>query len=434
MEVFEILSTYDERIVVERASIDEAFLDLSDFTAGLSTSHKCYGEDITSTHVAGVPPYTIDHFISTSNIDLEMDAKTEESGLVIAAKVMSQLKKEIKEKTGFSCSCGISRNKIMSKLACGFKKPNGLSIFPQAGLKEVWSKTPIKKVRNLGGKLGSLLMSHFQIEMMSDLCSLSLEQLESVVDSKNAEWITGILKGNDDEMVSSRLISKSVGCGKNFSGLSSFEEVKHWVTQLSCELVERLTEDQRINQRRARSMVFGLRFKKNFENFTKTLPIHEYQVELLTEELMKTATSRITSVNNSDILREPITSLYLTASKFVNEDIFLKCAVHKTARLDRYFTSFDKNCFNQETSSKSFEETSIEHELGPDCISRNGGVEELGAQDEEIQMFDDSSNDCEVVSDECLSTIGDEDTNPNVCNSFFYRKTLQLMNKDINSC
>lgn len=438
MEVFEILQSYDEKIVFERASIDEAFLDLSNFIKEVAEDHVCMEQDISDAHVAGVPPYSIDHFVSSSNIVIGSLAKTEEAGLIIAAKMMNRLKKEIKDKTQFSCSCGISRNKIMAKLACGFKKPNGLSIFPKAGLQEIWKKTPIKKVRNLGGKLGSLLMSQFQIELMSDLSSLSTDQIENCVGSKSMEWIIGILNGDDEEPVTSRLISKSVGCGKNFSGLTSFDEVNHWVTQLSTEMVERLKEDQRVNQRRARSMVFAIRLKKNFENCTKTLPIPDYNVEMIAEELMKTVASKFTITLDPGRLSEPISSLYLTASKFVDEDVILKSAVHKTARLDRYFTAINKsNLIPVNFPLGCLDETSKDSDGSIlETLSEQGLVQEIVEEEEEEVGDNIDEDEEEYVSDDCES-VGDEedmlvinvDPNLNAQNSFFYRKTLELMNK-----
>ena len=414
LEVFDILSSYDEKIVIERASIDEAFLDLTNLISNLPTDHKCLTEEISSVHVAGLTSSAADHFLASFKAGIE---KTEDVCLVIAAKIMSQLKREIKGTTGFSCSCGISRNKIMSKLACGFKKPNGLSIFPKAGLEEIWKKTPIKKIRNLGGKLGAHLSSNFQIELMSELSSIPFEQLQAAVGGKSAEWISGILQGNDDEPVSSRLISKSVGCGKNFNGLTSLTETKHWILQLASELVERLAEDQRLNQRRARSMVFGIRFRKNFDNFTKTLPIRDYQVELIVEELMKTIGAKFSTSTNLDRLSEPIYSLYLTASKFVDEDVFLKSAVHQTARLDRYFTSVDKN--DSRTFEKAFEETCTD--VVPVC-------DESSEDEIEILELIEDGEDVEIVHD----SEEDDFLNPEVEKSFFYRKTLQLLsNKEV---
>ena len=55
-------------------------------------------------------------------------------------------------------------------------------------------------------------------------------------------------RGIDYEPVRPRTIVQSIGCGKNFNGfekLKTSQQVMHWLTELSTEVVERLEEDMR---------------------------------------------------------------------------------------------------------------------------------------------------------------------------------------------
>lgn len=56
--------------------------------------------------------------------------------MYIAAEMIREVRKEVEEKLGYTCSAGIARNKMLAKLAAGWKKPNQqvppppLSLFP----------------------------------------------------------------------------------------------------------------------------------------------------------------------------------------------------------------------------------------------------------------------------------------------------------------
>ena len=42
----------------------------------------------------------------------------------IAAELIRDIRREVEEKLGYTCSAGIAKNKMLAKLAAGWKKPN----------------------------------------------------------------------------------------------------------------------------------------------------------------------------------------------------------------------------------------------------------------------------------------------------------------------
>jgi DNA polymerase eta len=44
--------------------------------------------------------------------------------IYLAAEMIGEVRKEVEEKLGYTCSAGIARNKMLAKLAAGWKKPN----------------------------------------------------------------------------------------------------------------------------------------------------------------------------------------------------------------------------------------------------------------------------------------------------------------------
>ena len=64
------------------------------------------------------------------------------------------IRKVVYDKLGFTLSAGISTSKLVAKLGASYGKPNGQAVvFPQA-IPFVMNETPIRKARNLGGKIG----------------------------------------------------------------------------------------------------------------------------------------------------------------------------------------------------------------------------------------------------------------------------------------
>jgi DNA polymerase eta len=44
--------------------------------------------------------------------------------MYLAAEMIQKTRREVEEKLGYTCSAGIARNKMLAKLAAGWKKPN----------------------------------------------------------------------------------------------------------------------------------------------------------------------------------------------------------------------------------------------------------------------------------------------------------------------
>lgn len=96
------------------------------------------------------------------------------------------------------------------------------------------------------------------------------------------KWLYNIARGIDLEHVTTRLISKSIGCCKNFPGknaLTTAEDVQHWISELASEISERLQNDLEENNRRARQMIvsFTQETKNRDSNSSRTHPLQSYE-------------------------------------------------------------------------------------------------------------------------------------------------------------
>ena len=189
--------------------------------------------------------------------------------LAIGALIVEELRADIKNTLGYNCSAGIANSKTLAKLCAGLNKPNKQTILPKSAIESLYDKTQLNQVRNLGGKLGSILNEELNLKTMSDLAQMNLNDLIKRFGDKTGNWLHQISHGIDHEPVMCRQAPKSIGCSKNFRGkqaLNTVSKVTHWIKQLSEELQERLDSDKERNQREANLLVVHIT-TEGFENF-----------------------------------------------------------------------------------------------------------------------------------------------------------------------
>ncbi|KAL0106543.1 hypothetical protein PUN28_016321 [Cardiocondyla obscurior] len=310
--------------IIERASVDEAYLDITDIVdkrlASSEVSLKELISSLTNTYIVGYSEVDkndeeerrqgLQTWILDSCKELH-DTKAQR--LAVAGAIVEEIRSSIYKETGFRCSAGISQNKILAKLACGLHKPNRQTILPEAAVSSLYSTLPIKKVRNLGGKFGDVVIESLGCNVMGDLIQYSLEQLQKHFDEKTGFWLYNIARGVDDEPVVNRLLAKSIGACKKFPGkqaITSLDVLKHWAEDLAAEVCERLEEDLIENQRRATLLVISYHYyqNKSIVSQTRSLGLTSYKPEKVASQCVDVITKSIQC---------PIAFMGITVTKFV---------------------------------------------------------------------------------------------------------------------
>mmetsp|Transcript_46605 Transcript_46605/g.123710 ORF Transcript_46605/g.123710 Transcript_46605/m.123710 type:complete len:560 (+) Transcript_46605:653-2332(+) len=148
--------------------------------------------------------------------------------------------------TGFTCSAGISHNKMLSKLASAKNKPNRQTIVPPEGVQELLSALSVFKIRGMGGKLGKDVATKLGLVSEDspkavDLQRFPEEELIGRLGPKVGSWIYRVCRGIDDEEVETGTNQvKSMMAAKSFSPISDPATVESWLALLSNELAERI--------------------------------------------------------------------------------------------------------------------------------------------------------------------------------------------------
>ncbi|EMR71787.1 putative sister chromatid cohesion protein eso1 protein [Eutypa lata UCREL1] len=166
---------------VEKASIDEVFIDLSAQVHSILlkrfpelTNPPPYNDPAEK---LPLPPVTAldwqaDALVDLDNTDAEADDPDwDDVASLVGSEIVRNIRAEIHRSLGYTCSAGIARNKMLSKLGSGYKKPNQQTVIRNRAVQHFLSDMKFTKIRNLGGKLGDQVVSTFHTETIKELLS-----------------------------------------------------------------------------------------------------------------------------------------------------------------------------------------------------------------------------------------------------------------------
>jgi DNA polymerase eta len=282
-KVFQVMrntvAAYGAPMVLEKASVDEVFLDVSDIVDMLLG--RDYGFVIQRGRLLeegtfetidwpkyGKPAVPDDPDVIDGITDLRIAI-----GCQIAQRVREAVYKELQ----YTVSAGIAVNKTLAKLASARHKPNQQTYVRPSHIEEWMKIVPFTKIRFLGGKMGKLLLKTLEQRegneaesggensaeeeesstvMAADMHSFSLEELtQKLGNVESARWVYGVIRGHDPAPVAPRLQSKSFMSAKALSPSGKeWQTLNDWLLVLVTEIVGRLHEEQQIHKRWPQSL------------------------------------------------------------------------------------------------------------------------------------------------------------------------------------
>lgn len=253
---------------VEKASIDEVFLDLSaqvhavllERFPELAQPASDHSELLPAPSVAALN-WTTDHLVPLSEEEEVQDPDWDDVALSIGAEIARDVRAAIRGRLGYTCSAGIAHNKLLSKLGSGYKKPNQQTVIRRRAVAPFLSPLKFSKLRNLGGKLGEQVASEFGTEDVSELLSVPLQQMISRLGAETGTWVHNSIRGIDNSEVNSRTKIKSMLSAKSFRPhIHSVEQAERWIRIFGADIHARLVEEGVLeNRRRPKTLNLSLR-------------------------------------------------------------------------------------------------------------------------------------------------------------------------------
>jgi len=200
MRIFAVLLRVCGEKYLEKASVDEAFVDASvlvdrylssgslpKFSAGFAppaaaaTTEEVVEEEeiLPGAHSLNYSSKAIEHVVSSNHVYVVpfVDGKDARGGpkelsqsrgllsvtsssdvrLAAGAVIADRIRQIIKLEVGYECSCGIAHNKMFAKLGSGRNKPNAQTVLPSFSVGALLNRLKLTKIRYLGGKKGKIV-------------------------------------------------------------------------------------------------------------------------------------------------------------------------------------------------------------------------------------------------------------------------------------
>ena len=251
---------------VEKASVDEVFLDLSAQVHSIlverfpELSGPAPYDD--PTELLPRPPTTVLDWNTDALVDLDSteteddDPDWDDIAMLIGSEIVRSVRAAIRERLKYTCSAGIGCNKMIAKLGSAHKKPNQQTIVRNRAVQNFLGEFKFTKIRNLGGKLGEDVVSKFTTDQVKDLLAVPLEQLKSKIGDETGSWIYGVIRGEDFSEVNARTQIKSMLSAKSFRpSINTFEQAVRWLRIFVSDIFSRLVEEGVLeNKRRPKSI------------------------------------------------------------------------------------------------------------------------------------------------------------------------------------
>jgi nucleotidyltransferase/DNA polymerase involved in DNA repair len=293
-QVMKIVKNYDKNF--EKASIDEAYLDVTElvqqrikqecpkvyidgyqvgYGSDLDDLGIIHGNEFNSTLIAVDIPCDTENKVDASK---EKESRIEEedqtnssSGIKIewtpseiismvprktkitygysdlmlkyALQIAQELKAEIYTKTKMVVSCGVSHNKLLSKLISGQYKPNHVSFLRESNRIEFISDFKVTDVGGFGGKLGESITTEYNIKKCKELYKYGRKELDKFGP------IYDKLRGICTEQVKTKQRPDSLQVNKKFKFKLKHNLLLQWINLLCVELIQRIDEEYQDSKR-----------------------------------------------------------------------------------------------------------------------------------------------------------------------------------------
>jgi DNA polymerase eta len=269
---------------LEKASIDEVFMDLSSLVSAVL--YERYPElrqipprDDKTTRLPSPPTTALDWSAEDGLVDLdeheteEDDPDWDDVAMLIGAEIVRSVRQAVWDRLNYTCSAGIARNKMMAKLGSARHKPNKQTVVRNRAVHKFLGGFNFTKIRMLGGKLGDQITAQFGTEKVSELLKVSMEQLKAKLDDDTATWLYGIIRGLDNSEVNTRTQIKSMLSAKSFRpSINSADQAEKWLRIFAADLYNRLVEDGLLEHKR-RPKTITLHHRTGSQVSSKQLPI-----------------------------------------------------------------------------------------------------------------------------------------------------------------
>ncbi|MGH9317069.1 MAG: DNA polymerase IV, partial [Thermoanaerobaculia bacterium] len=193
-----------------------------------------------------------------------LDVTENALGFSLGVEVARHIKARVLEETKLTASAGVAPNKFLSKIASGWKKPDGLTVISPDRVERFLQRLPVDALWGVGPVTARKLRAA-GIERLVDVRRADPEVLKGAVGSY-AEALQQLAFGVDERPVNPSRERKSIGCEETYAeDLRDLETIRREVESLARHAAE-ILERKRLF---ARTVTLKLRYA-TFETITRS--------------------------------------------------------------------------------------------------------------------------------------------------------------------
>jgi DNA polymerase IV len=191
--------------------------------------------------------------------------------------VAQDIRNNVRRATGLTCSIGITPNKLLSKLASEFDKPDGLTLFTEAEVPRLVWPLPARKLNGIGPKAAAKLTS-LGLHSLGDVAAAQPSFLVEHFGKSYGRWLHQASHGVDDRPVSTGGDPVSMSHETTFDRDLSATADRIELGRILDELVARLARDLQRKGYVGRNVAVKLRFD-DFKIITRAQTLDAFTAE-----------------------------------------------------------------------------------------------------------------------------------------------------------
>jgi DNA polymerase IV (DinB-like DNA polymerase) len=178
-------------------------------------------------------------------------------------KLAEQIKSELMQSEGLTCSIGIAPNKSAAKIASDLRKPDGLTYVDPEHVKEFLAPLPVSKVSGIGRKTEQTLKD-IGVRTVGELATYSPKSLYKRF-GKSGIWLWAIANAEEKVEVQETYVMRSIGAEHTFeSDTDDWSAIERELSRLIDSVHERLVDEKMT----CRTVTLKIRFI-GFQTYTR---------------------------------------------------------------------------------------------------------------------------------------------------------------------
>jgi len=256
--IYQVVRTFTDRI--ERLVLDELYVDATELVAdrrrrGACTPGRFEGytvgrsgasapiDSAAQEAAAAVAAAWRAAEPASAPADAAVDEGEEAETLAVGSQLLAEIRQAIYDRVGYTCSGGVSVNKLLAKLASNLRKPNQQSVLLPAAVSALLPPLPVQKLTGIGYRLTGQLRDGLHVETVADLLRFPQAYLVDKFGTRIGEFLYDIARGIDRAEVVATGAPKSISEEDSFMVCNSLDDARRKLESLAESLLVRVDED-----------------------------------------------------------------------------------------------------------------------------------------------------------------------------------------------